>query len=137
MPTTRAEKPQDLLPIIEDAINRADLDAFLAAHDGAATVVVPPGGRPAHGHDEIRAAMAAVLAMRPRLETAVVRTLLADGFALSHSRWRLTLTGTGSRSPLRGLGTMVARRTEAGSWLILLDNPLTAADCEDPGTEVA
>jgi hypothetical protein len=41
MPTTRAEKPQDLLPIIEDAINRADLDAFLAAHDGKATVLVP------------------------------------------------------------------------------------------------
>ena len=37
MPTTRAEKPQDLLPIIEDAINRADLDAFLAAHDRGAT----------------------------------------------------------------------------------------------------
>ncbi|HEY7102219.1 MAG TPA: nuclear transport factor 2 family protein [Mycobacteriales bacterium] len=137
MPTTRAEKPQDLLPIIEDAINRADLDAFLAAHDGGATVVVPPDGRPAHGHDEIRAAMAPVLALRPRLETAVVQTLLADGFALSHSRWRLVLTENGSRSELRGLGTMVARRTDDGTWLIVLDNPLTAPDRADLRTEVA
>jgi len=101
MPTTRAEKPQDLLPIIEDAINRADLDAFLAAHDGAATVVVPPGGRPAHGHDEIRAAMAPVLAMRPRLETAVVRTLLADGS-------RSVTAGGGSPSPGPGAGRRCA-----------------------------
>lgn len=128
--TARAQDPQDLLRIIQDAINRADLDAFLAAHDDGAAVVVPPDGRPARGHDEIRAAMTPVLAMRPHLETAVVQTLVADGFALSHSRWRLVLSENGSRSELRGLGTMVSRRTEDGTWRIVLDNPLTAPDQE-------
>ena len=133
--TARAQDPQDLLSIIQDAINRADLDAFLAAHDDGAAVVVPPDGRPARGHDEIRAAMTPVLAMRPHLETAVVQTLVADRFALSHSRWRLVLSENGSRSELRGLGTMVSRRTEDGTWRIVLDNPLTAPDQQpaEPG----
>ena len=126
--TAGAETPQDLLLIIEDAINRADLDAFLAAHDDGATVVVPPDGRPAHGREEIRAAIAPVLALRPQLEAAVVQTLVAGELALSHSRWHLVLSGSGSRSHLRGLGTMVSRRTEDGTWRIVLDNPLTAPD---------
>jgi uncharacterized protein (TIGR02246 family) len=126
--TARAQRPQDLLPIIQDAINRTDIDAFLAAHDDGAVVVVPPDGRPARGRDEIRAAMTPVLAMQPHLETAVVQTLVGDGFALSHSRWHLVLSENGSRSELRGLGTMVSRRTEDGTWRIVLDNPLTAPD---------
>ena len=133
--TARAQDPQDLLSIIQDAINRADLDAFLAAHDDGAAVVVPPDGRPARGHDEIRAAMTPVLAMRPHLETAVVQTLVADRFALSHSRWRLVLSENGSRSELRGLGTMVSRRTEDGTWRIVLDNPLTAPDQQPAAPE--
>jgi hypothetical protein len=41
-----AHTPDELHAIIQDAINRADLDAFLDAHDDDATVVVPPAGRP-------------------------------------------------------------------------------------------
>ena len=128
--TARAQRPEDLLPIIRDAINRADIDAFLAAHDDAATVVMPPDGRPVRGHDEIRAAMTPLLAMQPRMETVLLQTLVAGGLALSHSRWRLALSENGSRSEMRGLGTMVSRRGEDGAWRIVLDDPLTA-----PGQE--
>ena len=134
-PATRAQHPQDLLPIIQDAINRADLDAFLAAHDDGAAVVVPPDGRSARGQEEIRAAITPVLAMQPHLETAVVQTLVGAGFALSHSRWRLVLSQNGSRSELRGLGTMVSRRTEDWTWRIVLDNPLTAPDQQPSSPE--
>ena len=128
--TARARRPEDLLPIIRDAINRADIDAFLAAHDDAATVVMPPDGRPVRGHDEIRAAMTPLLAMQPRMETVLLQTLVAGGLALSHSRWRLALSENGSRSEMRGLGTMVSRRGEDGAWRIVLDDPLTAAGQE-------
>ena len=134
-PATRAQHPQDLLPIIQDAINRADLDAFLAAHDDGAAVVVPPDGRSARGQEESRAALTPVLEMQPHLETAVVQTLVGAGFALSHSRWRLVLSQNGSRSELRGLGTMVSRRTEDGTWRIVLDNPLTAPDQQPAAPE--
>jgi hypothetical protein len=45
-----------------------------------------------------------VLAMQPHLETAVVQTLVGDGFALSHSRWHLVLSENGSRSELPASG---------------------------------
>lgn len=125
--TRRAHEPGDLLDVVQDAINRADVDAFLAAHDEGATVVVPPDGRPARGHAAIRAAITPILAMQPRMDAAVVQTLVADGLALNHGRWRLTLTEHGTRSELGGLGTMVARRGEDGTWRIVLDDPLTAS----------
>lgn len=60
-----AHTPDELHAIIQDAINRADLDAFLDAHDDHATVVVPPDGRSARGRDDIRAAIAPLLALAP------------------------------------------------------------------------
>jgi uncharacterized protein (TIGR02246 family) len=112
--------------MIQDAINRADVDAFLAAHDAGATVIVPPDGRTVRGHEAIRAGIAPLLAMQPRMEAVVVQSLVTDGLALNHGRWRLSLSERGTRSELRGLGTMVSRRGEDGAWRIVLDNPLTA-----------
>ena len=110
-----AETPDELHVIIQDAINRADLDAFLDAHDDDATVVVPPDGRSARGRDDIRAAIAPLLALAPEMATVVVRKLETDGLALTHGRWRLAVTEHGSRSELRGLGTMVSRRRPDGT----------------------
>ena len=115
--TARAQRPEDLPRIIRDAIIRADIDTFLAAHDDEATVVMPPDGRPVRGHGEIRAAMTPLLAMQPRMETALLQTLVAGGLALSHSRWRLTLserTGAGRRSAGSGRWSPAGVRTGSG-----------------------
>ncbi|MPY92306.1 MAG: SgcJ/EcaC family oxidoreductase [Acidimicrobiia bacterium] len=120
-----ARTPEDLHAIIQEAINGADLDAFLDAHDDDATVVVPPDGRSARGRDEIRAAIAPLLALAPEMATVVVKTLESDGLALTHGRWRLAVTEDGNRSELHGLGTMVSRRRPDGTWRIVLDDPLS------------
>lgn len=123
----QARTPEELHTVVRDAINRVDLDAFLDAHDDGATVVVPPDGRSARGHDEIREAIAPLLALAPEMETVVVTALeTTDGLALTHGRWRLVVTEGGRRSELSGLGTMVSRRRPDGTWRIVLDDPLTS-----------
>ena len=51
----------------------------------------------------------------------VVATLPGDGLALTHARWRLELDG----GELAGRGTIVSRRQPDGSWLVVLDNPMS------------
>jgi uncharacterized protein (TIGR02246 family) len=120
----RARHPADLPAILRDAVNGGDVDAYLDAHDADATVVVPPDGRTAHGRGEIRTAIVPLLAMQPRMTTAVTKVLEADGLALVHGRWTLALTDAGCRSELRGAGTTVSRRLGDGTWRIVLDDPL-------------
>jgi uncharacterized protein (TIGR02246 family) len=119
-----AHAPEDLHRIVEDAMNRGDLEAFLDAHDEHATVVVPPDGRSAHGRDDIRAAIAPLMALRPKMTTVMVKKLETDDLALTHGRWSLAVTERGQRSELSGIGTMVSRRGSDGTWRIVLDDPL-------------
>ena len=39
-----AQEPTDLYAIIQDAVNAADVEVFVRAHDDDATVVSPPEG---------------------------------------------------------------------------------------------
>ncbi|MPZ54394.1 MAG: DUF4440 domain-containing protein [Acidimicrobiia bacterium] len=120
-----ADTPEKLHMIIRDAINGTDLDAFCDAHEDDASVVLPPDGATAHGHDEIRAAIVPLLALGPEMETEVVKKLETDGLALTHGLWRLAVTEHGSRSEHRGVGTMVSRQQPDGTWRIVLDDPLS------------
>jgi len=120
-----AMTPEEIHAIIESAINAADVDAYVDVHDADARAVAGHDGRTAHGRDEIRAAIAPLLEMKPRITTAVVKTLQTRGLALTHNRWRLTVTEAGCTSELSGLGTTVSRRQPDGSWRIVFDDPLT------------
>jgi uncharacterized protein (TIGR02246 family) len=121
-----AGTPQAVHAALEDAFRRSDLDAFAEAYEEDATLVVPPEGRIVHGRQEIRAATAPMLASSARLTSRVVKTVEADGLALTHARWELTGTDAdGMRTELRGRGTIVSRRRPDGTWGILLDDPLS------------
>ena len=122
----RADRPEALHAVIEDAFNRGDLDAYLDAYDDDATLVVPPDGRVVHGRDDIRAASVPLFALRPRMTIVVEMALRADGLALTHARWQLdAIAEDGRRTELSGRGTMVSRRGPDGIWRIVLDNPLS------------
>lgn len=116
--------PAQLHAIVADAVNRADLDLFLAAHDDDATIVVPPDGRTAHGLIEIRAVITPLLKLAPSLTAVVVTTLQTPELALSYRRWRLAITEHGNRTEMHGLGTIVSRRV-GRTWRVVLDDPLT------------
>ena len=53
-----ATSPEQIHALITAAFNSADLDAFIDLHEPDALSVVPPEGRVATGHAEIRAALA-------------------------------------------------------------------------------
>ncbi len=123
-----APTPEALHAIIEDAFNRGDLDAYAAAYDDDATLVVPPDGRSVHGRDDIRAATAPLFALQPHMTMEVRMKVQTDGLALTHARWELVGTDAdGRRMELSGRGTLVSRQTPDGTWRIVLDNPLSPA----------
>jgi ketosteroid isomerase-like protein len=110
-----ASTPEALHAIIVDAFKHGDVDAFLAAHEEDASVVVPPGGTYAHGLDEIRAATAPIISLRPHMTSVVYKTLRSNELALTHASWDLDGTAPdGIRTQLSGTGTIVSRRGPAG-----------------------
>jgi uncharacterized protein (TIGR02246 family) len=119
-----ARTAEEVHAVRQDAFNRGDLDALVAIYENDATLLVPPGGHSAHGRNEIRAMMAPVLAERPHMTTTIARTLLGDGWALTHVRWEVAGDGV-SDTALAGCGTVVSRRRPDGTWGIVLDEPLS------------
>jgi ketosteroid isomerase-like protein len=116
-----ARTAQEIHAVLQDAFNHGDIDAQVAIYEGDATLLVPPGGRSAHGHDEIRAMMTPVLAAGPHLTSTVDKVLVGDGWALTHARWELTGDG-GNDTTLTGRGTVVFRHRPDGTWGIVLDD---------------
>jgi len=123
-----AKTPEALHAIIADAFSRGDVGAFLAAHEKDASVVIPPDGTCAHGLDEIRAATAPIISLRPRMTSVVYKTLRSSELALTHASWDLDGTAPdGTRTQLSGTGTIVSRRGPDGTWRIVLDDPQSGA----------
>jgi uncharacterized protein (TIGR02246 family) len=119
----RPVTPEALHAVIEDALNRRDLDAFVAAYEGDAMLVVSPGGGLAMGRDNIRAAATEVLALQPRMRLAVVKKVVGDDTAVTYGRWRVAVTSPdGDRREMTGRGTLVSRRRSDGTWGIVLDD---------------
>jgi uncharacterized protein (TIGR02246 family) len=119
-----ADTAQEVHAVLQDAVNHGDIDALMAIYEDDATLLVPPGGRSAHGRNEIRAMMAPVLAARPHMTSTVVKTLVGDGWAITHVRWELSGNG-GNDTTLAGRGTVVSRRRPDGTWGIVVDDPLS------------
>ena len=120
-----ARTPEALHAIIADAFTRGDLDAYLAAFEDGATIVVPPEGQVVHGRAEIRDSHTKFFALRPRMTIAVQKKVEGDGLALSYGRWELVGTDAdGNATELNGFGTMVSRRQPDGTWRIVLDDPM-------------
>jgi ketosteroid isomerase-like protein len=74
--------------------------------------------------DEIRAALAAFLAVSPRMDGHVEKVLEAGDTALVANRWRLHGTAEdGSPVEMAATSADVLRRRPDGSWGIVIDDP--------------
>jgi len=126
--TTRPEPtppatPAALMAQFRDRLHGGDLDGLVGLYEPAA-VFEPEPGRTVHGHVEIRAALAALMALSPRMVVRPQQVLEAGDVALVVNNW--TMAGTapdGTPVARDGRSADVLRRQPDGSWKVLIDRP--------------
>jgi uncharacterized protein (TIGR02246 family) len=120
-------KPQDIHEKFEQAFSAGDLDALVGLYEPDA-VLNMTDGTILRGQAAIREAYRGLLGMKP---TMTIETLHAfesnDGLAMLHGRWSMNGTNPADGSPVQmeGRNTEVVRRQADGSWLFVIDNPVT------------
>jgi len=122
--TMSARTPEESSSLISTAITGGDLDAILALYEPEA-VSVPPTGEGAVGGDARRAMFEGMVALHPKLDFRVTRTVSSGDIALVTGSW--TMNGTtpdGSPLHMEGAYADVLRRQDDGTWKFIIDNPL-------------
>ncbi|HUQ92480.1 MAG TPA: SgcJ/EcaC family oxidoreductase [Bryobacteraceae bacterium] len=102
------------------AFNAGDAGALLDLYESDATLVAQPG-KTAVGHEDIRAAIEAFLALQFKIEIET-KSVLTGGIdlALVRSSWRLK---SGESVTMSGESIEVLRRDDTGAWRYAIDNP--------------
>lgn len=115
--------PQALMRTFTNLVHARDLDGLVALYEPSA-VFEPQPGIVIRGHAAIAAALADLLALRPRMITDTVQVLDAGDVALVVNEW--TMTGTapdGAEVRQGGRSADVLRRQHDGRWLVVVDKP--------------
>jgi uncharacterized protein (TIGR02246 family) len=119
--------PEAVIERFGELLAAGDIDAMIELYEPEAAFAPQPG-ETAVGHDEIRAALTAFLAVRPRMEGNIEKVLFAGDTALVANRWKLTGTAPdGTPVEMSGTSADVLRRRADGSWGIVIDDPWGAA----------
>jgi uncharacterized protein (TIGR02246 family) len=106
----------------QEAVNAADLDAFVRLYDPDARVLLADGGT-LDGQEAIRETYAALFAQGAPSVTLTTRFASEVGdLALLSCSWKGVLAGEKSA----GITAEVARRQPDGRWAFLIDNPWAA-----------
>jgi ketosteroid isomerase-like protein len=122
----QAKTPEDTSRLIGDAISSGDLDAALSLYESDATFAMPKGFGEGSvtGHDGLREAFNAFLAISPQLTVRAEKSLVSGDTALVIGNW--TLKGRdaeGNDIEAGGRYADVVRRQPNGIWLFVIDNP--------------
>jgi uncharacterized protein (TIGR02246 family) len=121
--TLDTSTPEALMRAFSDRLHAGDLDGLTALYEPDAafepapdTVVV--------GRAAIRAALADLLALCPRLVTDTVQVLQGDDVALVVNEWTMHgVAPDGTEVHQGGRSADVVRRQADGSWRVLIDKP--------------
>jgi uncharacterized protein (TIGR02246 family) len=118
-----ASAPEAVIERFSQLLTEGDLDAMVELYEPDATFAPQPGAE-VTGRDAIRDALAAFLAVKPRMTGTIEKVLCAGDTALVANRW--TLSGTapdGSPVEMASTSADVLRRRSDGSWGIVIDDP--------------
>lgn len=128
-------RPEQVPPAFDAAFNAGDVEAVLALFHDDAVMRMADGRHTVHGKPALRAALAALLAARPRIENRVRLTLASGDLALVLLDWTTTVTlPDGRQATQAGTATQVMARGGDGRWTLRVSNPLgTAGGGEMPG----
>ncbi len=124
----RTDTPAGTVEHFSELLEQGRLDALLHLYDERATFVPEPG-RVVSGRESIRAELARLVALEPRMSGSVEQVLEAGDTALVAYRWQMRATAPDG-TPIRqgGLSADVLRRRDDGSWAVIIDDPYGAAD---------
>jgi uncharacterized protein (TIGR02246 family) len=115
--------PTDVIEEVAAGLGAGDLERVISLYEPDATFAPQPG-QSIHGAGAIREALAAFIALQPRMTGEIEKVLVAGDTALVCNRW--TLRGQqpdGKAVELGGTSADVLRRGEDGRWRILIDDP--------------
>jgi ketosteroid isomerase-like protein len=115
-------KPEDMNATFAAAVNSGRIDTLLALYEPDALLAPQPGAR-ARGLDEIRQALAGLLALGGTMESRNVYCLQVGEIALLQGEWRLSAVARdGAPLELTSRTAEVVRRQPDGSWRYVIDH---------------
>jgi ketosteroid isomerase-like protein len=122
-PSTEDAKVILAVEAMTAAFQRGDLPTVLKAYEPDAAVAFEPG-QPVAGEASLSAGFQQFLAVRPQFRYAGHDVMVAGDLALHIAPWEMTgRTPGGQVIEQRGLSVAVLRRSAAGEWQLVLDNP--------------
>jgi uncharacterized protein (TIGR02246 family) len=119
-----ATTPQRLMELFSRRAAAGDLDGLVELYEPDA-VFEPAPGVTCAGHDAIRAALAELLVIEPRISYAGEPGVLETGdVALVSNDWMMTGTAPdGTTVRQGGISADLVRRRADGTWRVLIDQP--------------
>ncbi len=117
-----ANKPEELMVLLGQALNDGDLEAAVALYEPEACVVPEPGTM-VKGTAAIREVLTGFLAMKPTITAPPSKVIQTGELAAVFNSWSLTGTGPdGSAVDLSGDSAEVVRQQSDGTWLYVIDS---------------
>ena len=118
-----ARSPAEAVELLDEAINRCDLDAVMDFYEDGA-VLVADQERLATGKEEIRAAYRWILAnLKGAARQGETYIIEADDIALLTSKWNVSyMTSGGEFVSRESFASVIMRESPDGGWRIMLDN---------------
>jgi uncharacterized protein (TIGR02246 family) len=117
--------PSEMLAAFQEAFNSWDPDATTALYEPEAVMVHGPGAQ-ARGSNAIRGVYIHMFKMRPKMQVTTESILQAQDIAFVRGKWKVRgVAPDGSPINQEGRAADVLRRQADGTWLFVVDNPLS------------
>ena len=114
--------PVEAFEKFAERMEAGDIDGLTRFYDPDVVIVVEPG-KVMTGLEALRAFLAPIAAMKPKMTFIPVSVLEADGVAQLSYRWALRgKAPDGSVIEQSGVSSDVMRRRPDGSWAIIIDH---------------
>jgi ketosteroid isomerase-like protein len=121
-----ASTPGDTGRLVGEAVTARDMDAVLSLYEPDATFALPRGFGEGSvtGHDGLREAFTAFLALEPELVVTPEKTIVSGDTAMVIGNWKLAgRDPAGNDIHAGGRYADVVRRGSDGAWRYVIDNP--------------
>lgn len=124
-PTLTVTTPDACDRILLAALESGDLETTVSLYEPTATLFKKSGST-VTGHEQIRLANAALIAIKPKFTIEFIKTTLSGDQTIATTRMKASLVGTAEDGrEIRGdIHTLeVLRKQDDGSWRYIIDDP--------------